>query len=188
MKIIKSLLCLFIIMLGFKCSIGQRPRIIYNSNNLPQRYLRVYFDTTFSKAQRNQMLEALINYENFNIRIEVVNGSQYDVKIFNWVNVNNGIRCPRRADGAEILGYQEHNFAFVDPECVRTTYRFKTTVMHEVGHFLGMDHICLNSSQRNCHRIFGEGVAIMNPEMPAFQAPRFTELDRLEYIRSLNRY
>jgi hypothetical protein len=65
----------------------------------------------------------------------------------------------------------EHNAStgasriIIDPVCTRGENEFKTAFMHEVGHSLGMTHVCrLQDSQSGCSSV-GRGAAVMNPSI-----------------------
>lgn len=53
----------------------------------------------------------------------------------------------------------------IDPTCTHGNLEFRTALMHEVGHALGMQHICqFNEKRQDCSPI-GRGLAVMNPSM-----------------------
>lgn len=54
----------------------------------------------------------------------------------------------------------------IDPTCTRGGLEFQTALMHEIGHALGMRHICQSSDmgRTDCSSV-GRGVAIMNPHI-----------------------
>ncbi len=51
----------------------------------------------------------------------------------------------------------------IDPTCIRGELQFKTAFMHEIGHSLGMYHVCRANEQRSDCSTVGRGLAIMNP-------------------------
>lgn len=54
---------------------------------------------------------------------------------------------------------------FIDPTCTQGNLEFQTALMHEIGHAVGMQHICLPNEQRNDCSPVGRGIAIMNPHL-----------------------
>jgi hypothetical protein len=64
-------------------------------------------------------------------------------------------------------------------------HQLQMIFMHEIGHWLGMKHICMEHERNirsDCSSV-GYGNAIMNPiNVPAMPAS-FSELDRLEFQR-----
>jgi hypothetical protein len=53
----------------------------------------------------------------------------------------------------------------IDPTCTHGDLEFRTALMHEVGHALGMQHICGVSERRNDCSPVGRGVAVMNTSL-----------------------
>lgn len=57
------------------------------------------------------------------------------------------------------------NRILIDPVCTNGELEFKTAFMHEIGHSLGMGHICRISDNRNDCSPIGRGQAVMNPSL-----------------------
>lgn len=53
----------------------------------------------------------------------------------------------------------------IDPICTQGELQFKAAFMHEIGHSLGMSHICTTSDRRNDCSPVGRGPAVMNPHL-----------------------
>lgn len=53
----------------------------------------------------------------------------------------------------------------IDPVCIHGEFEFKAAFMHEVGHSLGMSHVCRANEQRSDCSSVGRGVAVMNPNL-----------------------
>lgn len=81
--------------------------------------------------------------------------------------------------------------AEVDPACTPGDTAFRTAVAHEVGHVLGMGHVCRYEGEVSACSPVGYGSAVMNPyrweaanpldPVPATDSP--TELDLAEFRR-----
>jgi hypothetical protein len=57
--------------------------------------------------------------------------------------------------------------------------------MHEIAHWIGLDHVCSemqNENQQTCSPV-GRGFAIMNPESQTNTEVFFSDLDILEFKR-----
>jgi len=53
----------------------------------------------------------------------------------------------------------------IDPRCTHGNLEFRTALMHEVGHALGMQHICRIDEERDDCSPVGRGLAVMNPNL-----------------------
>jgi hypothetical protein len=53
----------------------------------------------------------------------------------------------------------------IDPVCVTGELEFKTAFMHEIGHSLGMQHVCRPNEKRSDCSSVGRGTAVMNPNL-----------------------
>lgn len=53
----------------------------------------------------------------------------------------------------------------IDPVCTNGEMEFKTAFMHEIGHSLGMSHVCRLSDNRSDCSSVGRGPAVMNPNL-----------------------
>jgi hypothetical protein len=73
----------------------------------------------------------------------------------------------------------------VDPRCSRTDQQFRTVVVHELGHWLGMRHVCRTDgwTSDSCSPI-GRGEAVMNPTTGDTQSSIPGLLDIMEYNRA----
>jgi hypothetical protein len=53
----------------------------------------------------------------------------------------------------------------IDPTCTHGNLEFRTALMHEIGHALGMQHVCqLGEERKDCSPV-GRGLAVMNPHL-----------------------
>ena len=53
----------------------------------------------------------------------------------------------------------------IDPTCVHGELEFKSAFMHEIGHSLGMGHVCTSHDRDSDCSPVGRGLAIMNPNL-----------------------
>jgi len=75
---------------------------------------------------------------------------------------NSGQEC---ASGVGRFHVGSH-YVEVDPECTQGYDELKTAVGHEIGHWLGLQHICQHPGDaRDCDARAGYGVALMNPHV-----------------------
>jgi hypothetical protein len=85
------------------------------------------------------------------------------------------------------LGLYEHNTSFIriDPLRSASYNQLSSVFMHEVGHWLGMMHVCNGREalpRYDCSPV-GRGDSIMNPFINPFRSAVFSEYDRLEFYR-----
>lgn len=96
--------------------------------------------------------------------------------------------CVTTGAGRHFLGTR---VAEIDPVCTQGDTAFRTTVGHEVGHVLGMAHVCRYDNEVSDCSPVGRGDALMNPTLGEDEDPlapiRFydspTELDLAEFRR-----
>ncbi len=89
----------------------------------------------------------------------------------------------------------------IDPRCTTSDLELQAAVLHELGHYLGMSHVCTAKGQAGSCSPVGTGDSIMNPGLVTVdendQGPGFdevwtgpypqweiTELDVKEFVRS----
>lgn len=144
-----------------------------------QRNLRVGIGQGFSSAQKRLIVESLHNFIYFGINATLVERNP-DVTIVYWNNRQNNI-CLNGRGGEYRWGT---NYILVDPNCTYSVQQFKATVEHEIGHFLGMQHICTNDGRTTdtCSNV-GRGDAIMNPYLRLNHNLVPSNLDILEFTK-----
>jgi hypothetical protein len=107
----------------------------------------------------------------------VANEGQADVVIY-----RTEFNCARGEGGQFIPGTR---FIEIDPICVSSSIDLETVVVHELGHYVGMKHICLldapEDTQTGCSPV-GRGPAALNPELMRYG--QVTELDIMEFRRA----
>lgn len=72
---------------------------------------------------------------------------------------DSGPGCPEGA-GRWILGT---SFVEIDPVCCRGFVQLRAVMGHELGHILGMSHVCFRSGEAPDCSPVGYGTAMMNP-------------------------
>jgi len=75
------------------------------------------------------------------------------------------------------------------PTCITSDIEFKSTFMHEIGHSLGMNHICRRNGEVNDCSPVVHGISIMNPGLDytdVFENQSvFDEINRISSIPSI---
>lgn len=161
----------------FSCfSRNDPPRIVMHETwQCPQRNVRIAIDPLFTEQERSLIIEAIPSISDFGRVAPRIVSSHPDVTIRFWVEHT----CAER-----FLGIYHFNTSYVliDPDCMASNFQFKTSVIHELGHWLGMRHVC-NLDRRTsdgCSPI-GFGSATMNPYLSPVRFLSPTALDRIEY-------
>lgn len=155
-----------------------------SSITLPHRIIRISIDPAFSIFERDYINIALNNLSSsFNIEtISSVNNHNQDLTIIRWSNNN----CVQTNTYGRY--YSRTNYIIFDPGCVCSKQQFVVGIQHEIGHWLGMKHICLSDRRTTdtCSSV-GFGRAIMNPFTEIDANMEASELDLEEYRRTLRR-
>lgn len=162
------------------------------SQHDPARYgtVRVYVSALWRPADAARVREALPRVAALGPEVtETQDSAAADVIVRPWESPS----CERSGAGRHVVGTR---FADVDPTCAAGDDAFAAFVLHEVGHALGMAHVCVladdDAPGDPCSPV-GRGVAVMNRSpfaAPPFAAPgervavdRFTGLDLAEFRR-----
>lgn len=156
-----------------------------NNSQLPHRTIIISIDPAFSIFERDYINIALNNLSSsFNIEvvISIVNNHNQDLTIIRWSNNN----CVQTNTYGRY--YSRTNYIIFDPGCVCSKQQFVVGVQHEIGHWLGMKHICLSDRRTTdtCSSV-GFGRAIMNPFTTIDANMEASDLDLEEYRRTLRR-
>jgi hypothetical protein len=73
--------------------------------------------------------------------------------------------------------------------CIRSDIEFKSTFMHEIGHSLGLMHICRRDREVNDCSPIGHGISIMNPGLDYIDVFEnqsvFDEINQISSIPSI---
>lgn len=130
-----------------------------STNHNEQRYgvVEVYVDPALSQNREALMPDLLADLQRLGPtfrRVTAVSEAE--------IVVNRGeLQC----DNEGIGNYNPTtHMVTVDPTCIHSDLEFAAVLKHEIGHALGMGHICRSEDLafRNCSTT-GRGLAIMNP-------------------------
>jgi hypothetical protein len=152
--------------------------ITHETRNSPVIY--VYFDQSYSTEEKVQMSLTFGRFAAIGLRSRFVESHSFFLKD---VYVRNSEETFTQSD----LGmYSSHtSYIQVPINRMESFHQLQMIFMHEIGHWLGMKHICMEHERNirsDCSSV-GYGNAIMNPiNVPAMPAS-FSELDRLEFQR-----
>lgn len=154
------------------------------------RRIRVGIDNKFSIFQQELIKQSFIYLRAFNVDFVYVGGAQQNTDVFigKWNNVSLNPETHRyERCGNEQMGIYRRGTSYVriDPDCVSTEQQFIVLAIHELGHYLGLSHVCRedNRTSDTCSSV-GKGLAIMNPFLSLDHPIRISSLDLLEYERA----
>lgn len=140
----------------------------------------IYFDQTYSTEEVNQMVLTFGRFSAIGLRARFVASQNFN---FKDIYVRNSEETFSQSD----LGMYSNRTSYIQVPINRmeSFHQLQMIFMHEIGHWLGMKHICLDHERNirsDCSPV-GYGNAIMNPiNVPAMPAS-FSEFDRLEFQR-----
>ncbi len=147
------------------------------STFLGGRILRVGVDPNFKPREVEWIRHALTFFRVLNITA-TVERTNVEVMVVRWYNEPN---CANGRLGEYHLGT---NFVLIDPRCISGRQQFEAVVEHELGHWLGMRHVCRPNGRTTdiCSEV-GRGIGIMNPYLDFDHLLMPTPLDIAEYDR-----
>ena len=146
----------------------------------PRRHpptLRIQIESRFSSYEHRQFLEALPALRTLGFNpVEVQQDQTHDVVIRYWDNLD---------PHSKLIGLTTWDTDYVQIASARVASepQLRAIVLHELGHWLGMNHVCLFPGERPTCSTVGYGVAIMNPEITLDHVQVYTNLDILEFRR-----
>lgn len=163
------------------------------SQHDPAQYgtVRVYVSALWRPADAARVREALPRVAALGPAVvETQDSAAADVIVRPWESPG----CAGAGAGRHVVGTR---YADVDPVCAAGDDAFAAFVLHEIGHALGMAHVCTlgddDAPGDPCSPV-GRGVAVMNRSPFAKQAfgqpgeriavDRFTGLDLAEFRRA----
>jgi hypothetical protein len=128
--------------------------------------VHVHLSENFTQHQREQAQEALQELNRLGPRF-VLGGEGV-----NSIEVVSSDLTRGHPGDCSVLGAARYDMTprgeskiFIDPTCTQGNLEFRTALMHEIGHSLGMQHVCLPNEERiDCSPV-GRGLAIMNPHL-----------------------
>lgn len=159
----------------------------------PARFgtVHVYVSALWRPADAARVREALPRVAALGPAVvEVQDSAAADVIVRPWESPS----CDRAGAGRHVVGSR---YADVDPVCAAGDDAFAAFVLHEIGHALGMAHVCVladdDAPGDPCSPV-GRGVAVMN-RSPFAKVPfgqpgeraavdRFTGMDLAEFART----
>lgn len=128
--------------------------------------VHVHLSENFTQHQREQAQEALEELNRLGPRFVLGGEGINNVTVLS-VDLTNG-----KPANCQTLGAARYDLAstgesriFIDPTCTQGNLEFRTALMHEIGHSLGMQHICLPNEHRTDCSPVGRGFAVMNPNL-----------------------
>jgi hypothetical protein len=135
----------------------------------------ISIDPSFSDYERRQFTTALPSLRGLSLNYNVVPSfhSHIDLYVRLWRN-------PKIGSNAIGLYPPHSNYILIDPEGISTENQMKTIVVHEIGHWLGMRHLCLTNRDVNkydCFTEVGFGIGVMNPVIDREAQNTFSQLD-----------
>jgi hypothetical protein len=139
------------------------------------RSITVNADSSFSFWERSIIEQSLANLRRYNITATLTPG-EADVYLRRWT-----FHCDSMLLGTYVA---ETDFIYIDPRCSGSTTQFRAVIVHEIGHWLGMRHICrVDRKTSDACSPVGFGDAVMNPTLNLDQSPIPGALDLAEYRR-----
>lgn len=137
--------------------------------------INISLDSDFTDYERRQFTTALPSLRRLNLNYVLVSSvhSHVDLYVRSWRN-------PKI--GSNTIGlYRSHsNYILIDVEGISTDQQMQTIINHEIGHWLGMRHICLTNRdvyKYDCFTEVGFGMGVMNPIIDRGSSHLFSELD-----------
>lgn len=187
----RLLLALVVTFFGFfsNCSGFHRPPGLVNetteapqSFHCPPKIIRVQFDSAFTPRERFLAISALSKINLLNVFPLAVEDHP-DLLVRHWRN----FRCVEGEHREQTLGFYTNfqNSVWIAPGCIDSDREYQTVVIHEIGHWLGMRHICRANRRTTdgCSPV-GLGIAVLNPYLDSLNTPDVSSLDRIEYNRA----
>ncbi len=175
---VKFFIFFLISLIGFRCGVNNTSTF-YRSEQKDVLFIKL--ERGFTPEERLSIIETFNSFRTLGLRSRLVESRSdlvYDLKV---ENTELGLL---QTDLGRHMGF---NVIRLATNRMVSNHQLKMVFMHEVGHWLGMHHICMGNEPQErineCSSV-GVGTAIMNPfNNPAMPA-EFTALDSLEYQRS----
>lgn len=170
---------LLVVLLSFLVCCNKPPIVQHNSPTT----LFISFEPGFTGYELRLFHEALPSFSTMDIRFVVTdNPGSADLIVKPWYN-------PDYSDGRVGLYPGGTNYVMIATSRLETDEQFRAILLHEIGHWMGLSHVCLFADVRDrsdCSPV-GVGEAVMNPVISSQHVQQFTTLDIAEFHRSINR-
>ena len=137
--------------------------------------INISLDSSFTDYERRQFKTALPSLHGLNLNYQLVSPihPHVDLYVRDWRN-------PKI--GSNTIGlYRSHsNYILIDVEGISTDQQMRTIIVHEIGHWIGMRHVCLTNrdvAKFDCYTEVGFGTGVMNPIINRESSNSFSALD-----------
>jgi hypothetical protein len=184
-QFLKIVVSFIIIVLGFffenpiaKKHLNSHQIVVYNLLK-GNRTIIIFIDESFSEKERIIFSNTLKYFNAFGLKVFLVSNRNdfYHIEIINAKNL-----------GRNVAGLYpvESNQIYINVNAITTESQLQAVFMHEVSHWIGLGHICLDYQTTNeqlCSPV-GRGFAIMNHVVSTPNTEvSFSNLDILEFKR-----
>jgi len=164
--------------------------VIYNkvkiNNHNEQKYgsldLRLVGEEWNRFNRKNYIVETLQELNRIGPTVRLVDSGE-DISVL----IDTNQQYTRNCYAGEYIASQR--VIIIHPGCIRSSIELKSTFMHEVGHALGIGHICRKQAEVNDCAQSTYGISFMNPGLDytdAFESQSvFNEINRISSIPSI---
>lgn len=178
---VKFLIAVIVVFLGFSPGCPNRTGLTDATITAPRgfacppRQITVSLHPEFTSHERELITQAVNDLRHLNVFGRVVDGTA-NVIVRHWT-----FNCDSMILGSYT---SDTDYVLVDPRCSTNDQQFRAVVVHELGHWLGMRHVCRPDGKTTdvCSPV-GRGEAVMNPITSVDQEPIPNRLDLAEYNR-----
>lgn len=142
------------------------------------RTIKIFLDASFNERERLIFRDTLKRFNAFRLKVFLISNK----KDFHHIDIANMQNLGRNVIGLYPVG---SNQIYINVNDISTDLQLQAVFMHEIAHWIGLGHVCLemqNVNQQTCSSV-GRGFAIMNPETQTNTEVFFSHLDILEFKR-----
>lgn len=142
------------------------------------RTIKIFLDDSFEERDRLIFIDTLKRFNAFGLKVFLVSSR----KDFHHIDITNMQNLGRDIIGLYPVGSNQIYINVID---ISTDLQLQAVFLHEIAHWIGLDHVCLemqNANQQTCSPV-GRGFAIMNPSTGSNPEVFFSHLDILEFKR-----
>ena len=144
--------------------------------------LMVAYDSRFSPEEVQIMERALTEYTHVGITFRTVARNE-NLHVSVWRNSTGNHRIGEYAIGTNEVWVDTMRITDSNSK-TGMTYLLGSIVIHETGHWLGMQHVCSYPNEDEVCSPVGLGIARMNPLLWNADRPALNHLDILEFNRT----